>query len=226
MYHRIDEPKGGALDRYILRPERFEEQLRFLRDEGIRTLDFGEVGAFMRARKPLPTRSVVLTFDDGFVDFLTNASPLLSAYGCRSTLFVPTGQIGATNEWDADFGEQAALLSWRQVRRVMSAGTTIGSHSVTHPFLTELPFEDVVREAASSRAKIIQQLGVEPAAFSFPYGDTDAAVCSAIGGCGYAYAVTTEGRATDPADDRLALPRLEVAGSITLDEFARLVGAG
>ena len=168
----------------------------------------------MRARRPLPHRSVVLTFDDGFVDFLTNARPLLSAYGCQSTLFVPTGRIGATNSGTRSFGEQAALLTWRQVRDVVGAGTTIGSHSVTHPFLTEIPLREVVREAAASRAKLIEQLGVEPAAFSYPYGDTDAAVCSAIGGCGYAYAVTTEGRATDPADDRLALPRLEVMGAL------------
>ncbi len=224
MYHRIDEPQGGLLDRYILAPERFEEQLRLLRAEGFESCTFDQVGEFVRARRPPPGRRVVLTFDDAFTDFLTHASPLLAAYDLDATLFVPTGHVGGTNAWDAAYGNATDLLTWRQLRSLARRGTEIGSHSVTHPFLTTISLEDVTREAAVSRTRLIDELGVDPAVFSYPYGDSDAAVRSVIGGCGYAYAVTTEGRPANATDDRLALPRLEVASSLGLDAFAALIG--
>ena len=220
MYHSVDESGAEALARYRITPARFEEHLRYLRDEGFRSVTFGELGEAMRLRRPLPGRCVLVTFDDGCADFLEHAQPLLAQYGFTATLFVVTDRVGATNSWDAAYGDVVELLDWDALRELTAAGVAIGSHSATHPYLTSLSSADVVREAARSRAAIARELGVAPVALAYPYGDVDAIVRHLAGGCGYPYAVTTEGRHAALTDNRLALPRIEVPGWFTALDLA------
>jgi peptidoglycan/xylan/chitin deacetylase (PgdA/CDA1 family)/SAM-dependent methyltransferase len=224
MYHRIASGGSDALGRYRLAPERFAEQLRLLRDGGFRSVGFEEVGRSLRGRRPLPGRAVVLTFDDGCRDFLTDAWPLLRAYGFGATLFVVTDRVGGTNAWDAPYGDTVELLGWDELRKLARAGVEIGSHTATHPYLTAVPVEEVAREAARSRAAIIRELGVDPVAIAYPYGDVDAGVRRIVGGIGYGYGVTTEGRRASLLDDPLDLPRIEVTSTFTTGDLLAAVG--
>jgi peptidoglycan/xylan/chitin deacetylase (PgdA/CDA1 family) len=220
MYHRVDDTGSEALARYRITPARFQAHLRHLRDEGYRTATFDEVGEAMRLRRPLPGRRVMLTFDDGCADFLTHAWPLLRESGLDATLFVVTDRVGGTNEWDAGYGESVELLGWDALRGLADAGVAIGSHTATHPYLTALTNTEIVQEAARSRAAILRELGVEPVALAYPYGDVDPAVRHLVGGSGYGYAVTTVGRHATLTDNRLSLPRIEVPGSSTVSDLA------
>jgi peptidoglycan/xylan/chitin deacetylase (PgdA/CDA1 family) len=225
MYHRIASDGAAELGRYRLAPERFAGQLRALREAGFRSIGFEELGRALRGRRPLPGRVVMLTFDDGYRDFLTEAWPLLRAHGFGATLFVVTDRVGRTNDWDAAYGEQVELLGWDDLRYLARAGIEIGSHTATHPRLTGLPAEEVAREAARSRAALVRELGVEPAAIAYPYGDVDAGVRRLAGGAGYGYGVTTEGRRAGLLDDPLDLPRIEVTGTFSIDELREAVEA-
>lgn len=220
MYHRVDDEGSEALARYRITPERFQAHLRHLRDEGYRTATFDEVGEAMRLRRPLPGRRVMLTFDDGCADFLTHAWPLLQESGLEATLFVVTDRVGGTNAWDAGYGESVDLLGWDALRGLAEAGVAIGSHTATHPHLTGLTNTGIVQEATRSRAAILRELGVEPVALAYPYGDVDPAVRHLVGGSGYGYAVTTVGRHATLTDHRLSLPRIEVPGSFTVSDLA------
>lgn len=222
MYHRVGSEGPSALHRYRLAPERLDEQLAYLREEGFRSVGFEEAGRALRSRRALPGRAVMLTFDDGCRDFLTEAWPLLRAHGFGAALFVVTDRVGGTSDWDARYGEPAELLDWNELRRLVRAGVEIGSHTATHPRLSSLSPADVAREAARSRAAIIRELGVEPVAIAYPYGDVDGAVRRIAGGAGYAYGVTTEGRRAELHDDPLALPRIEVTDTFSA---ADLIGA-
>jgi peptidoglycan/xylan/chitin deacetylase (PgdA/CDA1 family) len=224
MYHRIAPGGADALGRYRLAPERFAEQLRSLRAAGFRSVGFEEVGRALRGRRPLPGRAVALTFDDGCRDFLTDAWPLLREHGFGATLFVVTDRVGGTNAWDASYGAPVELLDWDELRRLARAGVEIGSHTATHPQLTALSTEDVAREAARSRAAIIRELGAEPVAIAYPYGDVDAGVRRIAGGVGYAYGLTTEPRRASLLDDPLGLPRIEVTSTFTADDLREALG--
>lgn len=224
MYHRIAPGGSDALGRYRLAPERFADQLRSLRESGFRSVGFEELGRALRGRRPLPGRAVMLTFDDGCRDFLTDAWPLLRAHGFGATLFVVTDRVGGTNDWDAVYGERVELLDWDELRSLSRAGVEIGSHTATHPHLTALSIEEVAREAARSRAAIIRELGVEPAAIAYPYGDVDPGVRRIAGGVGYGYGVTTEGRRASLLDDPLDLPRIEVTSTLSIDDFRKVLG--
>jgi peptidoglycan/xylan/chitin deacetylase (PgdA/CDA1 family)/glycosyltransferase involved in cell wall biosynthesis/SAM-dependent methyltransferase len=224
MYHRIASGGSDALDRYRLAPERFAEQLRSLREAGFRSVGFEEVGRALRGRRSLPGRAIALTFDDGCRDFLTDAWPLLREHGFGATLFVVTDRVGGVAEWDAAYGAPVELLDWDELRRLARAGVEIGSHTATHPHLTALPTDDVAREAARSRATLIRELGVEPAAIAYPYGDVDAGVRRIAGGVGYGYGLTTEPRRASLLDDPLGLPRIEVTSTLTADDLRETLG--
>ena len=215
MYHRIASSGAAPLARYRLAPEQLEAQLAYFRDEGFRSVGFEEFGRALRARRALPGRALMLTFDDGCRDFLTEAWPLLRAYGFGATIFVVADRVGGTNEWDSAYGDEVDLLGWDDLRRLVRAGVEIGSHTATHPHLTDLSLPDVVREAARSRTTILRELGVEPSAIAYPYGDVDATVGKLVGAVGYAYGVTAEARRARLVDDPLRLPRIEVTGSFS-----------
>ena len=106
MYHRIAAEGAEATGRYRISPKDFEEHLRYLRDAGYRSAGLEEWGAACRARRPLPGRRVLLTFDDGFRDFLTDAWPLLARYGFGATVFLVADLVGGANRWDAAYGEE------------------------------------------------------------------------------------------------------------------------
>jgi peptidoglycan/xylan/chitin deacetylase (PgdA/CDA1 family)/GT2 family glycosyltransferase/SAM-dependent methyltransferase len=223
MYHRVAAGGAPATARYRVSPESFEAQLRYLSESGFRSVTLGEWGRAMRARRPVPGRCVLITFDDGYRDFLTEAWPLLSGYGLGATLFAVAGEVGGRNRWDEGLGETLELLDWDELRGLRAEGLELGSHAWTHPRLTRLSAEDVVREAIRSRARLERELGGTVDAFAYPYGDLDPAVRRLVGACGYDYGLAAGGGRARLADDPLELPRLEISGEHTLADFVRLV---
>jgi peptidoglycan/xylan/chitin deacetylase (PgdA/CDA1 family) len=168
---------------------------------------------------------VLLTFDDGYSDFLTYAWPLLKRYGFTAMVFIVADRVGRTNSWDSVYGEEIPLLGWEDIRLLQDEGVEFGSHSVSHPFLTALSAEGIVREGARSRAILGRELGKMVKAFAYPYGDVDRVVQHCIGACGYIFGLTTRGYLSQFYDPLLALPRIEVCGSDRIKDFIRKLGA-
>jgi len=111
-------------------------------------------------------------------------------------------------------------MNWDQLRRLSREGLEIGSHSAAHPRLRGLAAEDVVREAASSKATIQRELGQPVTSFAYPFGDHDPAVRHLVGACGFdqGFACFPAGRA--PLNgDLLNQPRIEIPGDIAWARF-------
>jgi glycosyltransferase involved in cell wall biosynthesis/peptidoglycan/xylan/chitin deacetylase (PgdA/CDA1 family) len=224
MYHRVA-PKGdAALARYRVTPQSFEEQLRYLRDAGYYSVSLEEWRIFMRKERPLPRLGVLLTFDDGYLDFLTYAWPLLQHYGFAATVFLVAEEIGKTNRWDRARGEEVDLLGWEHIRHLQDEGVEFGSHSASHRPLSGLSPVEIVREAARSRAILIRELRRAPRAFAYPHGAEDGSVRHLIGACGYVFGLSCQFRLSGFYDSLLALPRIEVTGSDTLTKFKKKLG--
>jgi peptidoglycan/xylan/chitin deacetylase (PgdA/CDA1 family) len=142
-----------------------------------------------------------VTFDDGYRSTVEHALPVLRARSIGATVFVDTGRLnsGGRALQDAD------------VRALSDAGVEIGSHTVTHPNLTELDDESLRRELTDSRTRLTALTGTDVAGFAYPFGRYNARVNSAVQAAGYTYACTCRQHRTNlPGDDALQLVRVEV----------------
>jgi peptidoglycan/xylan/chitin deacetylase (PgdA/CDA1 family) len=220
MYHRVAPSGAAELARYRVTPLAFEQQLRHLRDQGYYSVDLESWRAASEMRQPLPGKAILITFDDGYCDFLTYAWPLLRQYGFSATVFLAADAIGRTNDWDQMYGEEVPLLGWQAIRQLHEEGVEFGSHSASHAPLTGLSPAEVVREGARARAILERGLGVPVTSFAYPYGDQDPVVQHLIGACGYVFGLTCVSGRSQLHDSLLALPRIEVAGTDDLEQFA------
>ena len=121
------------------------------------------------AQNPQPAAKVSFTFDDGYQSFLTEAAPALQTYGYSGTAYMTTSFVGQPN-----------FLTWSQTSQLRDQyGWEIGSHSVTHPLMTNLTATQLEKEVANSK-KALQNRGFNPTSFATPYGDYNEKVVAAI----------------------------------------------
>jgi peptidoglycan/xylan/chitin deacetylase (PgdA/CDA1 family) len=125
----------------------------------------------------LPVKTVVLTFDDGFRNFYTEAFPVLSEFNFRATVFLVTDFCGKYNDWPGNPPQlpRSELLSWQEIRELNEYGIEFGSHTRTHQDLTKPTPGIVEAEIVESKAAIANALGREAVTFAYPFGRSSAA---------------------------------------------------
>jgi peptidoglycan/xylan/chitin deacetylase (PgdA/CDA1 family) len=171
-----------------------------------------------------PEHPVVLTFDDGFADFDTQALPVLRHHGFGATLFVATGFVGSTSRWLAQQGEAAReMLGWNQLAQVARAGIEIGAHTHSHPELDMLSPTQARAEIVESKRCLESHLGQTVASFAYPYGYSTAGVQSLVREAGFKSACAVGYALSSARDDVFALSRLPVSGDMAPPAFAALV---
>lgn len=224
MYHSVASEGPAATARYRVRPEQFDAQLRYLKEAGFSSVTAGQWLAAARIRRPLPSRSVLLTFDDGYLDFHDTAWPILQRHGFSALVFLVTGRVGGTNAWDAAHGAPVRLMDWDQVRRLALAGVEFGAHSTSHRPLTGLEPGEIVRDTLACRQALSLELGRTVTAYAYPYGDTDPVIEHLVGASGFQAGFTARSAHARFADLPLALPRIEIAGDDDLAAFITKLG--
>jgi glycosyltransferase involved in cell wall biosynthesis/peptidoglycan/xylan/chitin deacetylase (PgdA/CDA1 family)/SAM-dependent methyltransferase len=224
MYHRIAAEGPDALARYRVAPSEFEAQLSLLRRAGWQGLTMDRLIAAVQDRKPVPPQTVMLTFDDAYVDFLDEALPLLHRYGFPAALFVPVGKVGQCADWDARHGLPAPILDWRDLAMLRHCDVTLGAHGYSHAALPSLSAKAQLGELAEARGELGYRLDEDIAGVAYPFGEFDPAVLEAAKRCGYRVGMTCEygwvGEETAP----LRLPRVEIGGDLSIEQFADLLG--
>jgi peptidoglycan/xylan/chitin deacetylase (PgdA/CDA1 family) len=224
MYHSIAEAGPEGLAPWRLLPALFREQMRLLRERGYHSVSLEEWARAIVERRPLPGRPVVLTFDDGYRDFLEHAWPVLRECDLRATIFVVTGRVGGVADWVA--GEPPlALMDWAELRELQRQGNRVGSHCAAHRELTQLPDEELRRDAAEARAALRRELGTVTQSVAFPYGISDGRVRRLLAESGYRIGLSAAGGLSTLADDPMQLPRIEIFGDDDADAFALKIDA-
>jgi peptidoglycan/xylan/chitin deacetylase (PgdA/CDA1 family) len=210
MYHRVEEIPSDAVHRTnFVRPSQFAEQLAALQDWGYTSITFDEWLAYRGHGTPLPSRPLILTFDDGYRSTLEIAWPLVRAHSFSAVTFLVTGQLGGTNAWDP--GErQQALLSAEDVLALRREGMMFGSHTRTHRPLTHLPVAGVDEEMRASRRDLEALLGEPVLTIAYPFNNQNRAVREAAARAGYAAGVRGTGHMNRRGTDPLALRRIKV----------------
>src|SRR5215813_14260542 len=138
-------------------------------------------------------RFAAITFDDGFESFLETALPELQKRHIAATLFVVAGKLGCYPEWDEYIEDplfKEPLMTREQLARIPADLITIGSHTMTHPFLTRVQEADAKRELSESRKELESMLGRRIALFSFPHGDFNSKLVEWCRESGYEHVFT------------------------------------
>lgn len=217
-------PREAPFRLLYVSPEKFERQLWTLRRLGLQCVSMTE--GIARLRTATSRSCVVLTFDDGYADTLTTAAPLLQQYGASATCYIVSNALGTYNSWDAGYvRETKPLMSREQLDQWLAAGMEVGSHSLSHPRLHQVPHDVAQHEIADSRTALRDLLGVPIEHFAYPFGAFTADIVECVRRAGYSSAVTVLPGIARGSDDRLRLPRILVNGEHALWKFLlHLVG--
>jgi len=223
MYHEIIDEGADNRDlfrimqkSYFVGREVFEDQLRYLKSEGFSTISLDTMIRHIRnpAAEPLPAKSVILTFDDGYYGNYAYALPLLQKYGLSAVFFVTIKLIGTP-----------LMLGWEHLKEMAAAGMSIQSHTMTHPFLRQLTATDAARELIDSKLIIEKKLGTQVLYLSLPNGSYGKSYKAIAGRAGYAGGCCSKIGYNTSSTDRYLLRRIHVSGSYRREEFRKIMTA-
>jgi peptidoglycan/xylan/chitin deacetylase (PgdA/CDA1 family) len=165
MYHSICE---NPYDPHAIPPEIFLSQMQFLQDRKKQVITLEQALVRIMTKATL-LGCVVLTFDDGYLDFYSNALPILERFQYPATLFIPTGKVGGYADWDS-YDKTKKLMGWDELVNSLHRGMMISSHSVSHTFLTQCDPQQLQDELVSSLQTLQEHLGTVSPALAYPGG--------------------------------------------------------
>jgi len=224
MYHKVGTPPvGSRLRKLWVSTDRFREQMGWLKRHGYHPLTLRQAISYQDSKEPLPEKSVVLTFDDGYENNFTHAFPILQEFGFSAVLFLVVNAVGGENFWHDPKNEtRLPMVSWDQVKTLHQAGWEIASHTLSHPRLQRLTSPEIRRELFESRRLIADGVGETPVSFAHPYGNgaDDPVVAEALRACGYRAACSVHRGKADLTSDPLNLRRIFVRGDDNLWDFS------
>lgn len=202
-YHKLGpRPARVRIKGLYLSQSLFHRQLRELRSAGFQT------GNLAACAGPLQQKRIIMTFDDGYMNVLRYGLEPLANTGFHAIQFLVAEVLGQQNHWDVAQGEAPeSIMNVAQVREWLAAGHEIGSHSLTHPFLTRLSPAQAREEITASRKKLEDLFGRSIEHFCYPYGDWNEAVRELVIAAGYKTACTTDAGVNTTADSPFALKR-------------------
>jgi peptidoglycan/xylan/chitin deacetylase (PgdA/CDA1 family) len=203
--------------------ELFCRQLDYLKTR-YRIISLSEYLQARAAGRALPPYSLILTFDDGYRDFLTVAAPLLAARSLPATIFLITDKCATANgnkahDWLPT--DDWAFLSWADTQALMRiGGIEFGSHSCSHKALLSLSPSEIEHELTASSQALAQRLGRKPVGFAYPYGLYTAGIARQVRAHGYACALTGAQESNEPEADLFSLRRLAIGADESFAAFA------
>jgi peptidoglycan/xylan/chitin deacetylase (PgdA/CDA1 family) len=219
LYHRIAEvDEVDDPSELSVLPALFEVQLKWLDDNGYKSMNLDELVHHYRHHLPIDPKTVVITFDDGYLDNYETAFPLLKKYGFTATIFLVADLVGTVTNWEGQ-REPIPLMNWEQAREMQTAGFSFGSHTRTHLNLKHATREQARDEIANSRKIIEDKLGVSVNTIAYPYEAFTQETLKIVEESGYA------GGCGSPAHAETVynLWRAECFSYTTMDKFMRKV---
>jgi peptidoglycan/xylan/chitin deacetylase (PgdA/CDA1 family) len=218
MYHYIrvnPNPKDTIGYNLSVTPQNFEEQMRWARDHGFFTISMTDLYQALVDGRPLDSHSFILTFDDGYDDLYTAALPVLRRYDLTAIAYIVPGFIG-----------RPGYLTWDQVLKLDKVGLTIGAHTLTHPDLTRQTAAVAAAQVGGSKAELETRLAHRVDDFCYPSGRFNPAVVALVREAGFRDATTTAFGTFESPGTALYWPRMRIAGTNTLADFAARIQNG
>jgi len=214
LYHYIRYPSPGDRQGFGLSvtPPMFHQQMQYLAASGYHVVSLHDAVQAVLGTERLPSRPVVLTFDDGYEDFFTAAVPEMRRWGFTATSFVITGRVG----W-------SSYMTWSEIEAADAMGFTIGAHTVHHVVLASLPQAQARWEMQQSRDTLAAVLGHPVLDFAYPYGSFNTYDMAVAKDLGFECAVSTFGSPWHWRDELFHMYRLRIGGGFGMYDIKETV---
>jgi peptidoglycan/xylan/chitin deacetylase (PgdA/CDA1 family) len=219
MYHSIDD---NSDDPFTVSVEAFREQISWLSEGGFEVVSLSFLLRSIQSGNNRALRKkVVITFDDGHKDFVTNALPILRDCGATATIFLVTDMLGGNSPWN-EFGSHVPLMSVDEVRYIKAHGISLGSHTATHAKLTLLDKDELQRQLKDSHDRLTY-LGESFYSLAYPWGQWSSQVADAVKASGYECALAVGEQTRLTAANTYALPRITMVRDMEIKSFQSLL---
>ncbi|HEV2981919.1 MAG TPA: polysaccharide deacetylase family protein [Solirubrobacteraceae bacterium] len=196
-YHGVARARRrDDLSMLLVAPDRFRAQLELLLGAGFRFVTLADFAREAGGSEP-PAGLAAITFDDGMRNNHEVAWPILAEYSIPATVYVTIGFIDGSSPWVGGGGD-AAMMSEDQLRELAGAGWELGAHTMTHPDMSALGYEQCLAEIRDSAQALQRICGAPVETFAYPFGRYGPAAIAAARDAGMLAAVTTGSGSWDP----------------------------
>jgi peptidoglycan/xylan/chitin deacetylase (PgdA/CDA1 family) len=216
MYHAIQPaPPGAALPALFVPEAEFEDEMRWLADHGYRAVTLDDVFAAWNDGKPIASKPVVVSFDDGLESQYLGARPMLERLGWPGVLNLAISHL-----------DTAGDMTTAEVRELIAEGWELDSHTFSHVDVTTLDPAQLRHEVGGSRTYLERRFGVPVDFFCYPAGAYDDSAIVAVRAAGYLGAETTEEGLATPDENPDLLSRIRVDPGDGAEGLAEKITAG
>lgn len=211
-FHRVNDLL--PLDGLTCSSSKFEAFCRFFQ-KYFRVLSLADQVAGCRSGRDMGG-TLSITFDDGYLDNVEVAAPILRHLGLPATFFVTTGFISSQSiaPWDTALPRNPGWMNWDHVRTLVKQGFDVGSHTDTHIDMGALDPQAIRADLATSKRKLLEELGITAELFAYPFGGREhmsPAARQLVREAGFICCASCYGGVNSPAADPYALNRIGVA---------------
>jgi len=213
-YHRFSDKAAG--NKMNMPPEKFRQQMQYLKDNGYVTLSARQMVDYLAGRFSTPKKAVFITMDDGYRSVYTEAFPILKSLGFKATLFIYPTFISTGK----------AALTWAQLNEMLDYGFDVGAHTMTHGDLIARPLEPARQYEKRLRKEVFEpkmilekKLETEVITFAYSFGNYDEAVMRAVADAGYEAAFTVVRGSSPNFQWPFLVKRSQIYPNLTMSAF-------
>jgi peptidoglycan/xylan/chitin deacetylase (PgdA/CDA1 family) len=208
-YHSV---RDSADNEVTITPAMLKTELKYIKDEGYITLTLSELKSYILDNSPIPKKSIVITFDDGYMDNYYNAFPILKDLNMKATIFCITCELNGSY-----------YLSKDVIVEMSNNGIDIQSHTVTHPKLDEMTYDKQLTELTESKKTLESITGKKVDSVAYPFGNFNNDSIKAAKEAGYTLGFTTKRGLSDRNDDPLKLDRIYISSKYDMNTFKEIL---
>lgn len=232
MYHSIQNEKDES--KIIISKERFEEDLKFIKENGFNAISFYELIEYKESKKELPENPIILTFDDGLLSNYTNAFPLLKKYNIKGNMFLIGSRAGVKNYNDVEYW---TYYNWDQAREMEKSGLVdINPHSYDlHNYEKNIEhgqgldrakkeskenyYKRIKEDTIKANEIFEKELNKKPIIYAYPYGNYNEMTEKILKELGYKVTLTTKSRMADIEKNLFVLKRYNRGKDFRMDKL-------
>lgn len=212
-YHDVT-PNNPDNNELLVNPEKFKEQLQYLKDNNYTPISLDEFYDYLRNNQPIPEKSVVITFDDGYKGNYEYAYPLLKEFKFPATVFVISNYVGAPD-----------FMTAEQLKEMSDNGIEIESHTFKHDDLSKLDETQQLETLKKSKNDLEKIIGKPIDFVAYPFGRHNSNTRIAAEKAGYKLGFNLNGNFADRKDNNFNIDRIYVSNNDSLKKFeSRLKG--
>ena len=195
MYHRFNEQRYPSTNTTL---EQLDEHIAYLQEGGFNVMSLPDIIYRFQSGQLVPDKTVAITIDDAYLSVFEHGWPRFQKAGFPFTLFIATDPIDRNLR---------GYMDWDQIRELQANGITIGSQTKSHPHMHRISIEQVAEELSFSNDRFLEELGLRPELFAYPYGEYSLDVIEEVKKAGFIAAFGQNSGIMHSDDLTFELPR-------------------